>query len=148
LEYRRDFSEPQVLAALASREGVFGAWLAANPDAPEAPELTDTWFSLGNSRKAYTGRVEGLRDPYILARKRAAERDFLAALAEDPALQAEYGDVVEAIAANREAMRPRGGIGGAFVGFGAGSVLSSPLMQRAFLAYQYANAQDEAQRAQ
>src|SRR5690606_160339 len=148
LEFRRDFSEPQVLEALRTREAIYGAWLAANPDAPEAPELTDTWFSLGNSRKVYVGRLKGLRDPYIMARRRAAERDFLAALAERPDLQAEYGDVVEAIAANREAFRAHGNTAGAFVGFGPGSVLSAPVMQRAFLAFQYAHATDDAQRAQ
>jgi len=148
LEFRRDFSEPQVLEALRTREEIYGAWLEANPDAPEAPELTDTWFSLGNSRKVYVGRLKGLRDPYIMARKQAAERDFLEALAEDAELQAEYGDVVEAIAANRQAFRPRGTIGGAFVGFGPGSVLSAPAMQRAILAFQYANATDDEQRAQ
>jgi hypothetical protein len=148
LEFRRDFSEPQVLEALRSREEVYGAWLDANPDAPEAPELTDTYFSLGNSRKAYTGRVEGLRDPYVLARRRAAERDFLAALGEDPALRAEYGDVVESIAANRQNLRSMGQAAGAFLGFASGSALSSPLEQRAILAFQYANAATDEQRQQ
>jgi hypothetical protein len=147
LEFRRDFSEPQVLEALRSREEIYGAWLAANPDAPEAPELTDTWFSLGNSRKVYVGRLEGLRDPYIMARKQAAERGFLAALAEDPALQAEYGDVVEAIAANRQNVRGSGmGMAnGAFIGFGPGSPLSSAVEQRAILAAQYAGASGDQQ---
>lgn len=143
LEFRRDFNEPFVLEALRSREAILGAWLDANPDAPESPELTDAYFGLGNSRKAYTGRVEGLRDSYILARRRAAEEDFLAALGEDEALQGEYGDVVERIAANRSNARPMGNQIGAFIGFQPGSALSSPLEQRAILAFQYANAEGE-----
>jgi hypothetical protein len=148
LEYRRDFNEPLLTEALRAREELLGAWLAENPDAPEAPELTDTWFSLGNSRKAYEGRVRGLRDPYIMARKRAAEQDFLAALGEDPALQAEYGDVVDLIAENRAAARPTAGLYGAFVGFGPGSALESVTLQRALLAFQYASAASDDQRAQ
>ena len=148
LEFRRDFTEPALLNAIASREEAYAAFLEANPDDPNVPELTDTYFSLGNSRKAYTGRVEGLRDPYILARRRAAERDFQTALGERADLQEEYGDLVDAIAQNRAGARGEGALYGAFVGFGPGSILSSSLMQRAILAAQYAAAPEGEARMQ
>ncbi|NNF58283.1 MAG: S46 family peptidase, partial [Rhodothermaceae bacterium] len=145
LEFRRDFNEPAILNAIASREAVYGEYIAGNPDAPGIPELTDTYFSLGNSRKAYTGRVEGLRDPNVIARRRAAEQNYINALAADADLQAQYGDIIDAIAANREALRPMGNQFGAFIGLGPGSILSSPVMGRAVLAFQYANASEEQQ---
>ncbi len=133
LEYRRDVTEPALLAYLTSREAVYGEFLAANPDDPRSPELTDTWFSLGNGRKAYGGRVSGLRDPYIIARRRAAEREFLAALAANPAAQAQYGTVVDRIAANREAMRASANQERAFMGLSPASPYNGTALSRGFL---------------
>ena len=143
LEYRRDINEPAILNALHSRELAYGAFVDNNPDHPATPELTDTYFSLANGRKAYTGRVEGLQDPYIMARRADAEQDFRAALASRADLQAEYGGIMDAIAANREAARSFGPMYSAFLGFSAGSSLSSTVVGRAIMAYQYLNADDD-----
>jgi len=143
LEYRRDFTEPAFSELLAEGEAVYGDFVHANPDAPETPELMDMWFSLGNSRKVYIGRVAGLRDPYVLARRRAAERDFLTALAARPELTSDYGDVVDAIAANRSAGASLGPAYGAFVGLVPGSPLTATVMGRAILAAQYLDADAE-----
>ena len=143
LEYRRDINEPAILNALHSRELAYGAFVDNNPDHPATPELTDTYFSLANGRKAYTGRVEGLQDPYIMARRADAEQDFRDALASRADLQAEYGGIMDAIAANREAALSFGPMYGAFVGFRAGSSLSSTVVARSILAYQFLNADDE-----
>lgn len=132
LLFRRDVTEPAALSYLASREAVFGEFVKANPEDPRTPELKDTYFSLGNSRKAYTGRVEGLRDPYVIARRRDAEEDFQDALAEMPDAQAEYGDVIEALAANRERLREAAPLIRATVGFGPGAPLNGALVNRAF----------------
>ncbi|MFN3596052.1 MAG: S46 family peptidase [Rubricoccaceae bacterium] len=145
LEFRRDFTEPAILRYLETRERVFGDFIAANPDAPETPELTDTFFSLGNGRKAYTGRVAGLRDPYVIARRRAAERDFQAALAQNPAAQAEFGDVIDRIAANRQEARATGHLFGIFVGYGPGAPYTSAAEGRA-LAYVLGGGQADEER--
>ena len=147
LEYRRDFTEVAILNALASREEVYGAFVDNNPDHPATPELTDTYFSLANSRKAYTGRVEGLQDPYIIARRRDAQENFQEALAADENLQREYGGVIDAIAANREGAGDLGPMYSAFVGFSSGSSLTSTVVARSILAYQYMNAEDDESRA-
>lgn len=131
LEYRRDISEPAVLSFLQTREAAFGSYVNANPDAPETPELTDTYFSLGNGRKAYTGRVEGLRDEYIMARRAAAERDYQMALRQNAAAQADYGSVVDDIAANRQAARALAGQARAFVAFRPGSPYNGTVVDRA-----------------
>ena len=136
LAYRRDNTEPVILDYLQTREDVLAQFLADYPDAPEAPELTDTYLSLANGRKAYTGRVAGLRDPENLARKLAAERQFLAALDADPALRAEYGDVVEAIADNRQRAAEMAPLFGSFIGLGGGN--GSAVLGRALYATFYA----------
>lgn len=148
LEYRRDINEPAILDALHSRELAYGAFVENNPDHPATPELLDTYFGLANSRKAYAGRVEGLRDPYIMARRAAAERDFQAELAARADLQSEYGGIIGAIAANRAAARDLGPMYKAFVGFSAGSSLTSTVIARSILAYQYSSAADEDSRAE
>ena len=132
LEYRRDVSEPAVLSFLESREAAFGNFVNANPDAPETPELSDTYFSLGNGRKAYTGRVEGLRDDYILARRAAAQRDYETALAQNAAAQAEYGDVIARIADNRRRAMDAAGMARAFVALGPSSPYNGTVVNRGF----------------
>ncbi len=133
LEYRRDVTEPAILSFLASREAVFGDFVHANPDDPRTPELEDTYFGLGNSRKAYTGRVEGLRDPYILARRAAAERQYRADLAANAAAQAEYGGVVDRIAANRTALRAQAAEARAFIALGPTSPYNGTALSRGFV---------------
>ena len=132
LEYRRDVTEPALLSFLETREAAFGNFVTANPDAPETPELEDTYFSLGNGRKAYTGRVQGLRDDYILARRAAAQRDYETALARDAAAQAEYGSVIADIAANRARARQSAGQARAFVALGPSSPYNGTAVNRAF----------------
>lgn len=132
LEYRRDVAEPAVLGFLSSREKVFGDWIGANPDDPRTPELEDTWFSLGNGRKAYTGRVAGLRDPYIIARRRAYERTVQDAFAGDPAVQAEYGGVIDLIASNRKRAMESADMARAFVALGPASPYNGTAITRAF----------------
>jgi hypothetical protein len=132
LEYRRDIADPARLAYVESRERVFGDFIAANPTDPRTPELTDTYFGLGNSRKAFTGRLTGLQDPAILARRGAGERDVQTALAARPDLQAQYGDVYSRIAANRTAARTSAAQARAFYGLAPGSPYNGSALNRAF----------------
>ena len=144
LELRRDVTEPAILAFLQSREAVFGDFVRANPEDPRTPELEDTYFGLGNSRKAYTGRVEGLRDPYILARRAAAERQYQADLRGNASAQAEYGDVVARIAANRQAFRAQAAQARAFVGLGPTSPYNGTALSRGFIVALRGGTPDEA----
>ena len=131
LVYRRDVTEPALLDFIATREQAYGDYLAANPDDPLFAELQDTYFSLGNGRKAYTGRVRGLRDPYVIARRAAGQRDYQAALARDGKAQAEYGDVVDLITENRTRARDLAAQSRAFTAFGPGSPYNGAVMNRA-----------------
>ena len=136
LAYRRDNTEPAILNYLATREQVLARFLAENPNDPAVPELTDAYLSLANGRKAYTGRVGGLQNPENLARKLSAERQFVAAIEADPALQAEYGDVVEAITENRQRAVEVAPLFGSFLGMGGGN--GSAVLGRALYATFYA----------
>ena len=132
LEYRRDIADVARLDYVSSRERVYGDFIAANAGDPRLPELQDTYFGLGNSRKAFTGRVTGLQDPRVLARRAAAERDVQQALAARPDLQAQYGDVFSRIAANRTAARPSAAQARAFFGLAPGSPYNGTALNRAF----------------
>jgi|GEM_PF-11422 len=135
LLFRRDTREPALLRAISSRADVFQAYVEAHPDAEGTPELRDTYFSLSNARKAYTGRVQGLNDPYIIARRRAAERAFAEAIQADPALREAHGDVLDRIARNRTEARELRAEAGAFLGMNPGSILASNVLGRALFAY-------------
>ncbi len=137
LEYRRDVQEPAILRLYSTRADVYKAFVDENPDAPETPELEDTYFSLSNARKSYTGRVEGLRDPYIIARRAAAEKSFREAVMNDAALDAESGTLFDRIAQNRQEARQFAAEAGAFIGMNPGSVVASNVLTRAVFAYAY-----------
>ena len=76
--------------------------LAAESEAAEI-RYRNMIFGLANSIKAITGYLGGLENPELMAKKRAWETSFRAALAADPQLQKEYGDAWDRIAkVNRE----------------------------------------------
>ena len=85
LESLRDVELPATSQFIDSRVDALVAYLdtgtAENPDA-----VRQQIQSLRNSQKAYHGRLRGLQDPVIIARRRAAERDFRAASPEAAAL--------------------------------------------------------------
>ena len=133
LEYRRDIADPTTLRLLQTRERVYQEYVENHPEDPRVAEYEDTYFSLANSRKVYEGRVRGLRDPYIMARRRAAEREFLAAIEANPNAREEYGDVFTQIGANRASARENEMYVRAFAGMGPGSPLVSTAESRALL---------------
>lgn len=142
LEYRRDIQGPAILSLYTTRAEVYKAFADANPDAPETPEIEDTFFSLSNGRKAYTGRVGGLRDPYIIARRADSERKFREALVADAGLRAEYEPLLDQLAENRRQAREYGAEYGAFLAMNPGSVVASNVLTRALFAYAYGQTQN------
>ena len=138
LEYRRDVTDPTILRLYSTRADAFKRFIDENPDDPATPQLRDTYLSLTNSRKVYVGRVEGLRDPYVIARRGAAERTFREAIAADAALSSEYGTVYDAIASNRSEFRAFSADYGAFIAMNPGGAVASNTLTRALYAYAYA----------
>ena len=99
LELSRDLVTPLTARALSERLDAMRAFYAAEPEVGEAMDLRNRMFSVSNSLKAYSGRLDALRTPDIMTRKRLAETAFLDAIAADPALRDAYGDLVDRIAA-------------------------------------------------
>ncbi|MEO0560406.1 MAG: S46 family peptidase, partial [Bacteroidota bacterium] len=60
---------------IASRESALRAYLATG-EVPNPDQLRGQIFGLSNSRKAFNGRLRGLNDAYVVARRAAAERAF------------------------------------------------------------------------
>ncbi len=143
LEYRRDVSDPAVLRLYTTRADAYKRFVDANPNDPATPEIEDTFLSLANARKAYGGIVEGLRDPYVIARRGAAERTFRDAVTNDATLRTEYGTLFDAITANREDARAFAADYGAFAGVRPGGAAASNILTRALYAYAYAVSQRE-----
>ncbi|HUG39945.1 MAG TPA: S46 family peptidase [Longimicrobiales bacterium] len=127
LELSRDVITPAMVRALADRLEAMRAFYRANHAVGEAMDLRNVMFSLSNSLKAYSGRLDALRTAEIMARKRNAERRFLRALAADPRLATRYGGAVDRVAAlqaDRRALAPM---------YGASRLLGSPTASSATL---------------
>jgi hypothetical protein len=137
LLFRRDVREPAIQRLFETRADVYEAFVTRHPDHPDTPELRDTFFSLSNARKNYTGRVAGLRDDYIIARRAAAERALRQSIHEDDGLREEYGNVFDEIAANRREARALAEETGAFLGMNPGSPIASNVLGRAIFGYAY-----------
>jgi len=90
LEYRRDVEMPALLSFLGTRIEAIEGYLEGREDEPGIDEIRNSVFSLLNAQKAYTGMLGGLRDPYIIARRTAAENGFRDALQADSALAQTY----------------------------------------------------------
>lgn len=103
LEYQRDISLPLNLATLKGLESIYSEMINEFPE--KKAEMQDQLFSFANSRKANEGILKGLRDPYLMAKKKDFEKTFKAEVAKKPELQAKYGNLWSAIEETRATMR-------------------------------------------
>lgn len=72
LEFQRDLLMPNILTVLKNRIQILEVYnKKANNDV-----IANRTFVLENSHKAITGRLDGLKDPYLMARKAAFEKKF------------------------------------------------------------------------
>lgn len=85
LEFLRDVSLGERLQFVESREQALRGYLATGQD-DNPDQVRGTIFGLSNARKAFGGRLRGLQDDYVVARRAAGERDFRAASPEASAL--------------------------------------------------------------
>jgi hypothetical protein len=99
LEYQRDVSVPAAVHLLETRLEVLADYRRAFPEAARELGIRTSMFPLSNSLKAYTGRLEALNDPVIMARKADAERKLRENIASNPTLGGEYGDLFDRLAA-------------------------------------------------
>jgi hypothetical protein len=97
LEYNRDHTYPYTIDLLQGYYGVYDKYIQANPS--KKMKYETRLFMISNSLKAYQGYISGLRDPYLMARKRAFEKQFKAAVVANPSLTEKYGSVWDDISA-------------------------------------------------
>jgi len=96
LEAQRDINVPVTLAALRSRAQVLRAYIATEPE--DVDEARSQLFGISNSEKVFIGRLAALTDPYVIARRAAAERDLITA-------RPEAAGIVDSLAILAEARR-------------------------------------------
>jgi len=139
LEFQRDVSVAAQKAFLASRLAIMKDFYQAHPEEGEALGLRNQMFSLSNSLKANSGRLEALKDPVIMARKADGESRFQEALEEDPALRERWGGLISEMAEIQRQMAALGPEFSAYVRLGPGNT-EAGLLVRALLAAQYLEA--------
>lgn len=142
LAFRRDVSDRAVLDFLKSRAELLEGYIEAWPEVAEEYDLRNTLFGLLNSIKAYTGQIEGLADPVILARRADTERRFAEAIAADPALEVRYGGLLNEMAQIQATKRESPEGYRAFLALTVGDY-ASPTLHRALLAFQILNARQQ-----
>jgi Peptidase S46 len=91
LEFNRDHSYPYIIDLLKGNYDAYSDYVAQHPD--KKTEYQTRMFGISNSIKAITGYLGGLRDPYLMARKKAFENNFKAKVMADPSLSVKYGAV-------------------------------------------------------
>ena len=100
LEYARDIQYPRTIDLLTTLSNLYKDMLKKDPS--RKAELEDRIFGFDNSIKAYSGMLEGLRDPVLMQRKKDFEKTFRASIDADPELKAKYGDLWDKIADSRK----------------------------------------------
>jgi hypothetical protein len=103
LEYFRDVRFPFTLHRLDTAIKALEKYMAQSAENTRAAK--ENLFGLQNSFKALTGEYGGLKDPKLMSLKRADQERLRAAVAKDPALQAEYGKLWDEIASALESAR-------------------------------------------
>jgi hypothetical protein len=82
LESARDKAVPLRLQVLKRREVLLGNWSTRSEE--NARRAREDLFGVQNSRKAFDGRLAGLLDPELMARRIKAENDFKTMLRSKP----------------------------------------------------------------
>lgn len=142
LEYRRDVSDRAVVDLLRTRVLALQEYAESHPEEAREMDLRNVIFGFLNSLKAYTGIVGGLNDPVKLAKRKDHERSFQAAIEADPALNAEYGDLIPRMAQIQTQKREHAPALSSFLALGHPE-LGSATLGRALLAFQYLSAQGQ-----
>jgi len=99
LEYQRDFQGPLTVQMLRGLVKVYSEIIKENPE--REFELQDRLFSFSNSEKAWTGILGGLRDPFLMQKKRDFENNFKNAVFAKSDLKAKYGNLWDEISKSR-----------------------------------------------
>ena len=134
LEFRRDVQDNALVHLLNDRVDAYEEFVRTTPNAPET--IINEMFSFLNAEKAYSGMLKGLRDPWIIARRSADERNFRDSIRAKPALSAKYGQLHDQMARVQQQKRTVDREVKAFVALNH-PTLDAAVLRRAILASQY-----------
>ncbi len=93
--FERDYKYKPMSISLNGVVQILEAEMEKHPE--KRKTLEGSTFYLANSAKVVKGIYEGLLDPYIIARKKAFEKEFKAAVVANPELNEKYGHLWNAI---------------------------------------------------
>ena len=133
LEFQRDVTVPARVSFLGSRLTAMREFDEAHPEEAEAVGIRNRAYSLSNSLKANSGRLDALNDPAIMARKADAERDLRVAIQTRADLADRYGTLLDEIAAIQKQKMTHAAAYAAFQSLGNSSSESATL-RRALVA--------------
>lgn len=136
LEYERDYALPQQIETLKTRARILKSFIDSYPDSAYIDEVRNTYFTLMNLIKANEGQLRGLQDPYLMARKQAAESSLEAMINEKKELSEEYGTILTNIEAVQRSKRATADQSGALNYFGS-STIGSRILTRGLYGYVY-----------
>jgi hypothetical protein len=95
LEYFRDYTYPLTLTLYNELYGVYFELFQNHPE--RESELLNRVLGYGNGRKSYAGRLLGLKDEYLMAKKYDFENKLKEKVNNDPELKDKYGSIWESI---------------------------------------------------
>ncbi|CAN5371260.1 S46 family peptidase [soil metagenome] len=102
LEFLRDTGLPLTLRSLERRRDMLKKYMAGGEE--QTRRAQSELNSVENSIKVVKGRIDGLQDASLLARKQQEEAALQKAVMSDPKRRAEYGDAWEAISTARKGL--------------------------------------------
>lgn len=91
LAYERDINMPFVVQLVTDRKEMLEEVVRRNPE--QGPELFDEIFGIVNAQEAYAGRLIGLRDDELMAKRKSFDDAFRGALKADAKAWSEHGDI-------------------------------------------------------
>ena len=103
LEYARDIQYPRTIDLLNGMIDIYSNMIKESPD--RALQMQDMLFSFENSKKAFGGILNGLRDPVLMQRKKDFEKTFKAAVQNDSELNEKFGNAWSNIEETRKQLR-------------------------------------------
>jgi hypothetical protein len=134
-EYTRDYELPARLEVFRHRRNLLKSYIANNPEKASTYDLRNSFFSVGNTIKSIQGQLNGLEDPYLMARRAKAVRSLRDTIASVDSLQ-QYNRVVAQIKQLQQSKRILADKHRAFLTF-ANVKVGSRILARAVHAYYY-----------
>lgn len=103
IEYARDIQYPMLVDMFKEMYSIYDNMVKETN--AEDFNLIARLYSIGNALKVYEGTYKALLDPFLVARKKDFEKNFKAAVLNDPALKEKYGDIWSELERSRQEAR-------------------------------------------